>query len=86
MAIRTVLHEFIMGDNDDPEIYAAGSIWEWQQSEAGQWCMKNCVPKSLSYGIGADIYGYGYKVHLYGDLEEHNLTYFNLKYKRFETT
>lgn len=86
MAIRTVLHEFKMGDVDDPEIYAAAPIWEWQQTDAGRWCMKNCVPNSVSLGIGVDPYGYGYRVHIYGDLEEPDLTYYCVKYKRFETT
>ena len=37
MAIRTLLHEFRLGDVEDPEIYAAQPIWEWQQTEAGAW-------------------------------------------------
>ena len=40
--IREVtVHEFTMGDVDDPEIYAAQPIWEWQKSERGQWVMNN---------------------------------------------
>jgi len=85
MAIRTVLHEFRMGDNDDPEIYAAGSIWEWQQTEAGQWCMKNCVPDSVTWGLGVDPHNYGYRVHIYGDMAEPDLTYYLVKYKKFDT-
>ena len=84
MAIRTVLHEFRMGDNDDPEIYAAQPIWEWQQTEAGKWCMKNCVPESISWGLGVDPYNYGYKVHVYGDMTEPDLTYYLVKYRRFD--
>ena len=86
MAIRTVLHEFRMGDNDDPAIYAAQPIWEWQQTEAGKWCMKNCVPESISWGLGVDPYNYGYRVHVYGDMAEPDLTYYLVKYKQFATT
>ena len=84
MSIRTVLHEFSMGDNDDPDIYVAAPIYEWQQSDAGKWCMENCEPKSITYVYRADVYNFGYRVTLYGDLREDLLTYFNLKYKQFE--
>lgn len=40
--IREVtVHEFTIGDVDDPEIYAAQPIWEWQNTERGQWVMAN---------------------------------------------
>ncbi len=40
--IREVtVHEFTIGDVDDPEIYAAQPIWEWQNTERGQWVMEN---------------------------------------------
>jgi hypothetical protein len=86
MAIRTVLHEFRMGDVEDPDIFVAAPIYDWQQTEAGKWCMKNCVPESVSYGYGVDPYNYGYRVCIYGDLAEHDFTYFSIKYKRFDTT
>jgi len=85
MAIRTLLHEFRLGDVEDPEIYAAQPIWEWQQTEAGAWCMKNCVPESISWGLGVDPYNYGYRVHVYGDMAEPDLTYYTVKYKKFDT-
>ena len=28
------VHEFPMGDVEDPDLYAAQPIWEWQESEA----------------------------------------------------
>lgn len=38
-----VVHRFKMGDVDDPDIYAAQPLWEWQQSEMGQWVMERAV-------------------------------------------
>lgn len=35
------VHEFTVGDVDDPDIYAAFPLHEWEQSELGQWVMKN---------------------------------------------
>jgi hypothetical protein len=32
-----------MGDVEDPDLYAAEPLWEWQQSEMGQWVMDRAV-------------------------------------------
>ena len=77
--IRTILHEFRMGDVDDPQIYAAEPLWQWQQSEAGQWAMQNCV-ETPSWTIGYDPLGWGHRVTIIGDLLEHDYTYFKLKF------
>ena len=37
-------HTFTVSDVDDPDIYAAEPIFEWQNSEAGQWMMKHSNP------------------------------------------
>lgn len=79
MVINKILHTFQLGDVDDPEIYAAQSLWEWEQSEVGQWCMKNCVD-TPTYTISMDITQYGYRVTISGNLREHDNTYFMLKY------
>jgi hypothetical protein len=81
MKIRALLHEFKLGDVEDPQIYAAAPLIEWERSEAGQWCMRNCVPESVSWGVSPDMLNWGYRVHIYGDLEEQDLTYFTVKYK-----
>lgn len=40
--IREVtVHDFTISDVDDPDIYAAQPLYEWQTSEQGQWVMKN---------------------------------------------
>jgi hypothetical protein len=38
-----VVHRFKMGDVEDPDLYAAQPLWEWQQSEMGQWVMSHAV-------------------------------------------
>ena len=38
-----VVHEFTMGDVDDPDLYAGEPLWQWQQSEEGQWIMDHAV-------------------------------------------
>jgi hypothetical protein len=38
-----VVHRFKVGDVDDPEIYAAQPLWEWEQSEAGKWIKEHAI-------------------------------------------
>lgn len=72
-------HRFNLSDVDDPEIYAAQPIWEWEQTEFGQWCKEHStVP--VSYRIVVDYNQYGYRVDLYGDLTPEDRTFFTLKW------
>ena len=38
-----IVHRFKMGDVEDPDLYAAQPLWEWQQSEMGTWVMEHSV-------------------------------------------
>lgn len=38
-----VVHRFKMGDVEDPDLYAAQPLIEWQESEAGTWVMSHAV-------------------------------------------
>ena len=38
-----IVHRFKMGDVEDPDLYAAQPLWEWQQSETGAWVMSHAV-------------------------------------------
>jgi len=77
--IKTVLHEFRMGDCEDPELFAAFPLSEWEHSEAGQWAMRNCVGEPV-WNLSLDPHNYGYRVTVSGNLLEHDHTYFRLKY------
>lgn len=55
-----VVHTFQMGDVDDPDLYAAQPLYEWQQSEFGQWVMKNAADTPTWYRL-ADPMTFGYK-------------------------
>ena len=75
-----VFHSLRMGDVEDPEIYAAQPMWEWQQTEQGQWVMENCPdPK---YRIEVDPTSFGYRIDLYGNVEDIKATEFYLKWQK----
>jgi hypothetical protein len=55
-----VVHEFTLGDVEDPDLYAAQPLWEWQESEFGQWVMKNAADTPTWHRM-ADPMSMGYK-------------------------
>lgn len=40
---RVVVHRFRVGDVEDPDLYAAQPLYEWEKSEQGQFIMANAV-------------------------------------------
>ena len=58
-----VVHRFKMGDVEDPDLYAAQPLWEWQQSEMGQWVMNHAVDQpEWRRHMNVSLYGYEYIV------------------------
>ena len=74
------VHEFTMGDVEDPDLYAAQPISEWQDSEAGQFVMSHAV--EAPYWIRQiDHSSYGYQYRIIARLSEPNQTFFKLKFQ-----
>jgi hypothetical protein len=40
---EVIVHEFSIGDVEDPDLYAAQPLIEWEKSELGQWIMRNAA-------------------------------------------
>ena len=60
---KIVVHSFGVGDAEDPDIYAAQPLWEWQESEKGQWVMKHAIePPIWCRDLDWDTYGYRYAI------------------------
>ena len=77
-----VVHEFAMGDVEDPDIYAAEPLLAWQKSKAGEWVMLHSVDQP-QWHRRADLhlYGYGYRYYVTARLTEQNEIFFKLKFK-----
>lgn len=74
-----IFKELLMGDVEDPEIYAAQPIYEWQQSEQGKWVMEHALEQPY-FRIMANVDTYGYKIQVYGKLNEADEIIYRLKY------
>jgi hypothetical protein len=68
-----------LGDCEDPQLYAAGPIIDWQNSDEGKWVMEN-AKQTPSWRIVTDPETYSYRVDIYGELDEPNEIIFRLKY------
>jgi hypothetical protein len=79
MVLKLIVHQFSVGDVDDPELYAAHPIWEWQQSDAGKWVMEHAVDKP-EWHRHVDGTTYGYQYNIVAKLSDADATFFKLKY------
>ena len=62
--VRTiVVHEFTMGDVEDPDLYAAQPLWEWQESEEGKWIIEHAVETPMWHRIPDEMqYRWAYRI------------------------
>jgi hypothetical protein len=78
--ITQVVHTIRMGDVEDPDLFVAQPIYEWQQTEAGKWIMENSNPTpSWHRNMDYTTYGYTYQIRAY--LTHKQLTFWKLKYE-----
>jgi hypothetical protein len=76
---EVIVHSFILSDVDDPDIYAAGPMFDWERSEAGQWVMAHAVDLPIWHKI-VDPATYGYKYRITARLQARDYTYWALKW------
>jgi hypothetical protein len=78
--IHTVIvHRFRMGDVEDPDLYAAEPLLEWQHSEMGEWVMERAVDTPEWHRM-ADVASYGYKYAIVAKLKDVDYTWWTLKW------
>jgi len=57
-----------MGDVEDPDVYVAEPIYQWQQTDHGRWVMENA--HNLTYHHQPDAYTWGYLFVIRGELHD----------------
>lgn len=79
--VKIIVHKFeIVTVSEDIAMYAAEPILKWQQSEVGQWVIKNSV-ESPKWERFSDYSLYIEKFVITAKMSESNATYFSLKWK-----
>ena len=78
---KIVVHEFNLSDVDDPDIYAAGPIYDWERSEAGQFVMQHAIDKP-EWRRHMDPMFMGYRYIITAELEKKKLSEFYLRWNK----
>jgi hypothetical protein len=77
--IVTKVHYFRVGDAEDPDIYAAQPLWEFQQTEKGKWIMENSIELPTWHRY-VDHNTFGYTYYVTAKLPKEKYTFFKLKF------
>lgn len=75
---EVVVHTFNLGDVEDPDLWAADSLYKFENSDKGKWIMSNSTPTPIWKRIPCE-YGWQYQIRAY--LTPEQLTYYKLKYE-----
>lgn len=76
---EVVVHIFDLSDVEDPDLYAAQPLWEWQQSESGKWVMEHSVDVPVWHRM-LDSLMYGYRYKITAKLTDKDYTFWTLKW------
>lgn len=79
MAVKVCFHTLCMGDVEDPYLYAAVPISQWQKTEHGIWVMEHAADPPVFY-CEPDFATLGYRVSIVGSLHDKDYTYHQLKW------
>ena len=74
-----VVHRFTVTNSEDPEIYAAKPIIEWEKSDPGMFVMENSVTQP-AFHKSYDVMTFGYMYIITAELEEKKLSEFYLRW------
>ena len=76
---RVVVHRFIVNEHEDPDIHAARPMWQWRESEAGQYVIKLAVSHT-EWQRYLDHLTLGYHYVIIAELEKKKLSEFYLRF------
>jgi hypothetical protein len=78
---NVIVHQFRMGDVEDPELYAAQPLWEWQESEQGRWIMERAIEPPI-WHRQPDMIDLGLMFVITAKLKERDYTHWLVKWKK----
>ena len=76
---KLVVHRFRVGDAEDPDLYAAEPILDWERGEAGMFVMKHAIGQP-EWHRNIDHASYGYQYVIVAELEAKKLSEFYLRW------
>jgi hypothetical protein len=78
---KVVVHRFRLGDVEDPDLYAAQPIHEWETSDPGKFVMEHAID-TPEWRRNLDQATYGYQYAIVAELEKKKLSEFYLRFDK----
>lgn len=78
---KVVVHTFTMSDVDDPDLYAAEPLWQWQNTEEGKWVMAHAIETPVWHRHN-DVSSYTIRYAITAKLRGRDYTFWQLKWGR----
>lgn len=76
---KVLVHSFTMGDVDDPDLYAAQPLCDWEKSEEGRWVMAHAIESPIWHRIH-DYQIMGYRYGITAKLRGRDYTFWAMKW------
>ena len=76
---KVIVHQFMMGDVEDPILFAAEPLLNWQNSEQGKWVMEHAV-ETPEWNRFVDHVSWGHKFYITAKLKAKDYSFFLLKW------
>lgn len=76
---NVLVHSFMLGDVDDPDLYAAAPLIEWQNSDPGKWVMERAMETPM-WHKQVDTLSWGHRIAVTAKLKAKDYSFFLLKW------
>lgn len=76
---KVIVHRFRLGDVEDPDLYAAQPLFEWKESEVGQWVMSHSLDVPVWHRYASPV-NYDYQYVITAILSGKDYTFWQLKW------
>ena len=78
---KVIVHKFRVGDAEDPDLYAAEPILEWERQPSGKFIMENSIEQPV-WHRHLDHLTYGYQYTITAELEKKKLAEYYLRFDK----
>lgn len=76
---RVIVYRFNVSDSEDPDLYAAEPMYNWEKSAAGQWVIAHST-EPITWYRNLDLSSYSYQYAIVARLTSQDRTFFELKF------
>jgi hypothetical protein len=76
---KVIVHRIRLGDVEDPDLYVAEPIWQWQNSDQGKFVMENAVSQPEWHRYNS-MFDFGLSYVIMAELDSKKLAEFYLRW------